>query len=128
MGWNIWRYGAWPSMILGMISGMVMLHLRLFHLADTWMQVKLVAVILLVALHMRCHISFRRARRAQNQMLSKGPTQWTKLVALGATFGVFFLFLMGLKDSFKWEFGTVIAVLCTAIVGYALARRGQKNN
>ena len=35
---------------------------------------------------------------------------------------------MGLKDSFKWEFGTVIAVLSTAIVGYALARMGQKNN
>ncbi len=123
MGWNIWRYGAWPSMILGMISGMAMLHLRLFHLADTWMQVKLVAVILLVALHVRCHISFRRARRAQNQMLTKGPTQWAKLVALGATFGVFFLFLMGLKDSFQWIYGTVIATSVTAIISFFLAKK-----
>ena len=123
MGWNIWRYAAWPSMILGMISGMAMLHLRLFHLADLWMQVKLFAVILLVALHVRCHISFRQARRAQNKVDTKTPSQWANLVALGATFGVFFLFLMGLKDSFQWVSGTIIATLATALVGFWLAEK-----
>lgn len=122
---NFWRYATWPAMILGMVSGMIMLHLRLFHLADVWMQVKLVVVILMVAFHIKCHVLFVATSKGQKQPSS---FYWSKALVFSAVFAVFFLFLMGLKDSFKWEFGTVIAVLCTAIVGYALVRRGQKNN
>ena len=123
MGLNFWRYATWPSMILGMITGMIMLHLRLFHLADVWMQVKLLVVILLVVFHVRCHILFRRAIKGQKETLSTQPKLWARLVALGATFGVFFLFLMGLKDSFQWVSGTIIATVVTAIVGFWLANK-----
>ena len=122
---NFWRYATWPTMILGMVSGMIMLHFRLFHLADVWMQVKLVVVIFMVAFHIKCHVLFVATSKGQKE---PSPFYWSKALVFTAVFGVFFLFLMGLKNSFKWEFGTVIAVLCTAIVGYALARREEKNN
>lgn len=127
MGLNFWRYATWPSMILGMITGMIMLHLRLFHLADVWMQVKLVAVIILVAFHIRCHILYRRESQvdyqAENEESSKSPKAWAQRVAFGATLGVFFLFLMGLKDSFQWVSGTIIATVVIAIVGFTLANK-----
>ena len=123
MAMNFWGYVAWPSMLIGMLTGMAMLHLRLFHLADVWMQVKLLVVILLVAFHIRCHLLYRRTRKSSNQDAVKSPKSWARLVAFGATFGVFFLFLMGLKDSFQWVSGTIIATLATALVGFWLAKK-----
>ncbi len=120
---NFWLYATWPSMILGMLSGMAMLHLRLFHLADVWMQVKLLVVILLVAFHIRSHLLFTRTLKVSKEENSYHSTGWAQLVALGATFGVFFLFLMGLKDSFQWVSGTIIATLITALVAFWLAKK-----
>ena len=120
---NFWNYATWPSMIIGMITGMAMLHLRLFHLADVWMQVKLLAVILLVAFHIRCHLLYKRVRQSSSQDAVISPKSWARLVAFGATFGVFFLFLMGLKDSFQWVSGTIIASMTTALVGFWLANK-----
>ena len=128
MAMNIWRYAAWPGMILGVITGMAMLHLRLFHMADVWMQVKLIAVILLVVFHVRCHILFKRALRfnAEQSNTRREPQNtpsWNRLIAVGATFGVFFLFLMGLKDNFQWVYGTVIATIITAVFGLWLTKK-----
>lgn len=123
MAMNFWHYATWPSMIIGMITGMAMLHLRLFHLADVWMQVKLLVVILLVAFHFRCHLLYRRALKASKEEPKKYPKNWARLVAIGATFGVFFLFLMGLKDSFQWVSGTIIATTATALIGILLTKK-----
>jgi putative membrane protein len=123
MAMNFWHYATWPSMIIGMFTGMAMLHLRLFHLADVWMQVKLLGVIILVAFHIKCHLLYKRTRKSSNQDAVKSPKSWGRLVAIGATFGVFFLFLMGLKDSFQWVYGTIIATLATALVGFWLAKK-----
>lgn len=127
---NIWGYAAWPGMILGIVTGMAMLHLRLFHMADVWMQVKLIGVILLVAFHVRCHILFKRTVRSKvGQTNARQEPQnkpsWNRLVAVGTTFGVFFLFLMGLKDSFQWVYGTVIATIITAVFGLWLTKKTQ---
>jgi putative membrane protein len=110
-------------MIIGMITGMTMLHLRLFHLADLWMQVKLVGVILLVAFHVKCHLLFIQAVKTKEDSKHNSPNSWGQLVAIGATLGVFFLFLMGLKDSFQWVSGTVIATSVTALIGFWLAKK-----
>ncbi len=123
MAMNFWNYATWPSMIIGMITGMAMLHLRLFHLADVWMQVKLLVVIVLVAFHIRCHLLYKRVRQSSSQDAVISPKRWARLVAFGATFGVFFLFLMGLKDSFQWVSGTIIASMTTALVGFWLANK-----
>ena len=120
---KFWRYATWPSMIIGMITGMAMLHLRLFHLADLWMQVKLVGVILLVAFYIKCHLLFIRAVKTKEDSKSNNAKSWGQLVATGATLGVFFLFLMGLKDSFQWVSGTVIATSVTALIGFWLAKK-----
>ena len=120
---KFWRYATWPSMIIGMITGIAMLHLRLFHLADLWMQVKLVGVILLVAFHVKCHLLFIRAVKTKEDSKHNSPNSWGQLVAIGATLGVFFLFLMGLKDSFQWVSGTVIATSVTALIGFWLAKK-----
>ena len=100
-----------------------MLHLRLFHLADLWMQVKLVGVILLVGFHIKCHLLFIGAVRTNEASKPKSVKSWAQGVAMGATLGVFFLFLMGLKDSFQWVSGTVIATSVTALIGFWLAKK-----
>ena len=123
MAMNFWNYATWPSMIIGMITGMAMLHLRLFHLADVWMQVKLLVVILLVVFHFRCHLLYRRALKASKEEPKKYPKNWARFVAIGATFGVFFLFLMGLKDSFQWVSGTIISTTATALIGILLSKK-----
>ena len=120
---KFWRYATWPSMIIGMITGMAMLHLRLFHLADLWMQVKLVGVILLVAFHVKCHLLFIRAVKTKEDSKHNSAKSWGQLVATGAALGVFFLFLMGLKDSFQWVYGTVIATSVTALIGFWLSKK-----
>lgn len=120
---KFWRYATWPSMIIGMITGMAMLHLRLFHLADLWMQVKLVGVIFLVGFHIKCHLLFIGAVRTNETSKPKSAKSWAQGVAMGATLGVFFLFLMGLKDSFQWVSGTVIATSVTALIGFWLAKK-----
>ena len=120
---KFWRYATWPSMIIGMITGIAMLHLRLFHLADLWMQVKLVGVILLVAFHVKCHLLFIRAVKTKEDSKHNSAKSWGQLVATGAALGVFFLFLMGLKDSFQWVYGTVIATSVTALIGFWLSKK-----
>jgi len=120
---KFWRYLTWPSMIVGMITGMAMLHLRLFHLADVWMQVKLLAVILLVVFHVRCHILYKRAAKIDTPENEKSSKTWSRLVVIGFTFGVFFFFLMGLKDSFQWVYGTIIATVVTALIGFWWAKK-----
>jgi protoporphyrinogen IX oxidase len=101
-----------------------MIQLRLYHMADSWMQVKIVMVIFLVAYQIKCHMIFK-AFQGDEQKQSRRFLHYVNITALA--FFVAFIFLMVLKDALNWMYGTIIAPSVVIAIALLLAQlRGKK--
>jgi len=115
----IWYYMTWPALVLSFIFAFWMIHLRLYHMADSWMQVKIVMVVVLMAYQVKCHLIFKSFQQ-DIQKHSKGYLHYISVI--GIAFFVAFLFLMVLKDAMNWVYGTAIAPGVILIIGILITR------
>jgi protoporphyrinogen IX oxidase len=121
---RVWYYVTWPSMLLSFFFAFWMIQLRLYHMADSWMQVKIVMVIFLVAYQIKCHMIFK-AFQCDEQKQSRRFLHYVNITALA--FFVAFIFLMVLKDALNWMYGTIIAPSVVIAIALLLAQlRGKK--
>lgn len=104
MASRLWNIITWPSMILALIFGTILIILMPEWLSRSWMQVKLVFVILLIIYQFKCHQIFKQL---QNDVV-KHSSNYMRLFNEVPTLILFaVVFLVILKSAVNWIYGTV---------------------
>ena len=96
MAKRLWFIITWPSMILAIAFGIWLIALRSFYITDTWMQVKLGLVVLLIIYHVKCHIIYKQLQRDD----IRHSSNFMRLFNEGATlllFAIVFLVILNNK-------------------------------
>jgi len=128
MASRLWNIITWPSMILALFFGIWLISMRLFFLADSWMQVKLAFVIILIIYQFKCHQIFKQL---QNGVV-KYSSNYMRLFNEVPTIILFaVVFLVILKDGTNWIYGTIgiIVFAILLMMGYKIYKRiREKDN
>ena len=104
MAKRLWFIITWPSAILAILFGVLLVWSRLFYLTDGWMQVKLGFVLLLIVYQIKTHIYYKQL---QNDVVKKS-SNFMRIWNEGATFVLFaVVFLVVLKNAINWIFGVI---------------------
>ncbi len=102
MAKRLWYIITWPSAILCIIFAFWLLLLIPSWIAQSWMQIKLTFVVLLIVYHLKTHQIFLKLQKDKIVYTSMFMRIWNE----GATLLLFaIVFLVILKDSFHWVFG-----------------------
>ncbi len=122
MASRLWNIITWPSMILALIFGTILIIIMPEWLSQPWMHVKLAFVVLLIIYHFKCHQIFKQL---QNGII-KHSSNYMRLFNEVPTIILFaVVFLVILKSAVNWIYGTV-GILIFAILlmmGYKIYKR-----
>ncbi len=127
MTYRLWYIIAWPSAILATIFALSLLHLNPGLLEMSWMQVKLVFVVLLFIYHLKCHQIFKDL---QNDEVKYSPN-FMRLWNEGATLILFaVVFLVILKNAVNWIYGVIGIALFSILImlGFKFYKRIREKN
>ena len=122
MAKRLWYIISWPSMILATGFAIWLMVLRPFYITDTWMQVKLGFVVLLIIYHVKCHLIFKDLQQDR----VKYSSNFMRIFNEGATIILFaVVFLVILKNAINWIYGTVGIVVFAILImlGFRLYKR-----
>jgi putative membrane protein len=122
MARRLWYIITWPSMLLATAFAIWLLALRPFYMADGWMQVKLVFVVLLIAYHIKCHLIFKELQQGRFRYSSN----FLRIFNEGATLILFaVVFLVILKNAVNWIYGTlgIFVFALLLMLGFRLYKR-----
>jgi putative membrane protein len=122
MASRLWNIITWPSMILALFFGIWLISMRMFFLADAWMQVKLAFVLGLLLYHLKCHQIFKQLQRGTVKFTSNQMRLFNEIPTI-ILFAVVFLVI--LKDATNWIYGTVgiIVFAILLMMGYKMYKR-----
>ena len=127
MAKRLWFIITWPSSILAVFFGILLVWSRLFYLTDAWMQVKLGFVVLLILYQWQTHMYYKQL---QNDVVKKS-SNFMRLWNEGATFVLFaVVFLVVLKNAINWIFG-VIGIIVLGILlmlGFKMYKKIRSKN
>jgi len=113
MAKRLWFIITWPSSILAILFGVLLIIPRLFYLTDSWMQVKLGFVLLLVIYQIQTHVYYRQLQKDIVKKSSNFMRIWNE----GATFVLFaVVFLVVLKNSLNWIFGVIGIIVLGVLI------------
>jgi len=127
MTYRLWYIITWPSAILATVFALYLLHLMPEWLNMTWMHVKLVFVVLLIAYHFKCHQIYLQLQKDQFNYSSNFMRLWNE----GATIILFaVVFLVILKNAFNWIYGVVGIILFSVLImlGFKFYKRIRSKN
>ncbi len=126
MARRLWYIITWPSAVLATIFALWLLHLAPYLLQQTWMQVKLVFVVLLIAYQIKTHLMFNSLQRDETHYTSNFMRLWNE----GATLLLFaIVFLVILKSTLNMFYG-LLALLGLAgilMLGIRLYKKTRKD-
>ncbi len=126
MASRLWNIITWPSMILALIFGILLIVITPFWLSQPWMQVKLGFVALLIFYHFKCHQIFKQLQKGE----VKHSSNFMRLFNEAPTLILFsVVFLVILKDGVNWIYGTVGVILFAILLmmGYKIYKRIREN-
>ncbi|MBQ4913548.1 CopD family protein [Maribacter sp. MMG018] len=124
---RLWYIITWPSAILATFFAIWLLILAPQWLSQSWMHVKLLFVVLLIAYHLRNHSIFKKFQRDEIVYSSNYMRIWNEVATL-ILFAVVFLVI--LKSAFNWIFG-VVGIVCLGVLlmlGIKLYKRIRNKN
>lgn len=101
---RLWFIITWPSAILALLFGILLLLAIPAWLQQPWMHVKLAFVVLLILYHLKCHQLFRKLQKGEPTWTSTQMRLWNEVSTL-ILFAVVFLVI--LKSAVNWIFGVV---------------------
>lgn len=122
MASRLWYIITWPSMILALVFGTVLLILMPGWLSEPWMHVKLAFVVILIIYNIKCQQIFTQL---QNDIV-KYSSNYMRLFNEVPTIILFsVVFLVILKDGVNWIYGTIgiIAFSMLLMIGYKWYKR-----
>jgi putative membrane protein len=122
MASRLWKIITWPSMILAVLFGVWLLSMRMFFLADAWMQVKLGFVVLLIIYQFKCQQIFNQLQNGVVKYSSNKMRLFNEVPTI-ILFAVVFLVI--LKDGTNWIYGTVGIIIFAILLmmGYKIYKR-----
>ncbi|MCT8339436.1 CopD family protein [Flavobacteriaceae bacterium TK19130] len=122
MAKRLWYIITWPSAVLAIGFAIWLILERTFYLTDSWMQVKLGFVFLLILYHLKCHQIFKQLQRDE----VKHSSNFMRLFNEGATIILFaVVFLVILRHAINWIYGVVGIILFSVLLmlGYKFYKR-----
>ena len=109
---RLWFIITWPSAILAIFFGVLLIILMPAWLQQPWMHVKLGFVFLLILYHLKCHQLFKKLQKEMKTWTSTQMRLWNE----GSTLILFaVVFLVILKSAVNWIYG-VIGLFLLAIL------------
>ncbi len=114
---RLWQIITTPAMVLTLLSGIAMVSLVPSLLAQTWLQVKLSFVLLLLAYHIRTYYLYVALNNNVFRWSSQRLRLWNEVATL-LLVGI--VFLVVLKNAFSWIYGVVGLVLLGVILMIAV--------
>ncbi|WP_445386234.1 CopD family protein [Robiginitalea sp. IMCC44478] len=122
---RLWQIITWPSAILCTLSALLLLWIMPDWLSQTWMQIKLGFILLLIAYHLKTHQMYRQFQKDTFSYTSNFMRIWNE----GATLVLFaVVFLAVLKHQLQWVYGLLGLILLALILmlGIRLYKRMRK--
>ena len=122
MAYRLWYIITWPSMILALVFGTVLLIIFPAWLSAPWMHVKLVFVLILIIYAIKCQQIFKQL---QNDIV-KYSSNYMRLFNEIPTIILFsVVFMVILKDGLNWIYGTVGIIVFSMLLmmGYKWYKR-----
>jgi putative membrane protein len=124
---RLWNIITWPSAILATLFAIWLIVLQPMWLEQSWMQVKLVFVALLILYHLKTHQYYKQLQNDDVRKTSNFMRLWNE----GATFILFaVVFLVILKSAINWIFG-VIGILVLGVLlmlGFKIYKNVRRKN
>ena len=117
MAKRLWMAITWPSAILTLILGTLLLTTRPDLITLPFMHVKLSLVFLLFVYHLICHKQFTLLQKGQRWMTSNQLRLWNELATL---FLVSIVFVIILKNEIDWLYGTIGLVIFAVLIGLSV--------
>jgi putative membrane protein len=114
---RLWMGITWPSAILTLILGTGLLVSQPSWLSFTYMHIKLGFVLLLFVYHLVCHHFHKKLQLSTNVWSSNGFRIWNEVATLLL---VCIVFLIVLKNSIDWLYGTFGLVIFAALLMLAI--------
>lgn len=109
---RLWFIITWPSAILALSFGILLIIVMPMWLQQPWMHVKLGFVFLLILYHLKCHQIFNKLQKDKKTWTSTQMRLWNE----GSTLILFaVVFLVILKSAVNWIYG-VIGLLLLAFL------------
>lgn len=103
MEWRLWNIITWPAAILTTVFGYYMVY-SLDLWTSGWMMVKMGLTTALWAYHIMNHVLFKRLQDNKITWTSNQLRLWNELAAI---FLVTIVFVVVLKNSLDWVYGTI---------------------
>lgn len=119
---RLWNIITWPSMILAVFFGILLLMINSSLLYMPWMQVKLAFVVALIIYQFKCHQIFKQLQKG----VVKHSSNYMRLFNEVPTIILFsVVFLVILKSAVNWIYGTagIIVFAVLLMMGYKIYKR-----
>ena len=117
MAKRLWLGITWPSAILTLIFGTALLWTRPYLLEMPFMQVKLAMLVLFYAYHFVCQKQYTKLQQGNKWMSSNNLRLWNEVATL---FLVSIVFVVVLKNSIDWLYGTLGLVIFALLLAIAI--------
>ena len=104
MASRLWKIITWPSMILALTFGIILIIIMPQWLSQPWMHVKLVFVLILIIYQFKCHQIFKQLQKGIVKYSSNYMRLFNEIPTL-VLFAVVFLVI--LKSAVNWIYGTI---------------------
>jgi protoporphyrinogen IX oxidase len=127
MSARLWLGIAWPSAVLTLLLGGLMLWLQPFYLEMPWMKAKLIFVGLLFVYHGLCHRIYRNQQLDVYTMGSMGLRLWNELATV---FLFAIVFLVVCKSTTNWLqlVAGLVLLVCVLVIGIKAYKRFRRSN
>jgi putative membrane protein len=127
MAKRLWHIITWPSAILATFFAIWLLILNPYLLEQSWMNVKLGFVVLLILYHLKTHQFYKQLQRDVIRKSSNFMRLWNE----GATFILFaVIFLVILKNAINWIYGVIgiIVLGLLLMLGFKVYKNIRRKN
>jgi len=122
---RLWYIITWPSAILTLIFGTLVLSLRVDYLKLEFMQLKLVFVLLLYCYHIWCHKLFKELQSGRTRWTSTQLRIWNEASTL-LLFAIVFLIVLKSTLSMVWGLAGLITLGVTLMLSIRLYKKFRK--
>jgi len=114
---RLWQIITTPAMVLTLLSGIAMVSLVPSLLTQTWLQVKLSLVLLLLGYHIRTYYLYVALNNNVFRWSSQRLRLWNEVATL-LLVGI--VFIVVIKNAFSWIYGVVGLILLGLILMIAV--------
>jgi putative membrane protein len=126
MASRLWYIITWPSAVLTLIFGTLVLTYRWGYLEQEFMQAKLGFVLLLYVYHLFCHKLFKELQTGRTRWTSTQLRIWNEASTL-LLFAIVFLIVLKSTLSMVWGLAGLITLGVTLMLAIRLYKKYRKN-